>query len=427
MSQNPSDHDADQDNQEEAPKRATMPIGDVMVYLQRGQMIENVKIPRLKLKGVFEKPVRFKNCLLAHVDFDGAVFEDKVEMIRCTIDRPRCSHRTHFKSDWDCSESTFNNAVIREMTIDGHFKCRAIRAKTKLQFLDCEFKGKYFFWEAHIDGWFEHKKCVFYDECDIRSMHVEQGLIFRECRFEKNLTARGMVVHKKVEFVDSTAERMVDFSKAKLHDFVYLETLKGGQLQQFAFLNALAERLLIRPEQLQHRLASENEGRYDDAMQEYGLLKRCYENLHRYDFQDWAFYRFKVNQRRGAGHSWSRPWTKLTQFFNWSMLDLGCGYGTNPFRAVVASIIIITFFGAIYMADINSLEVANLPFEGTKEDWPNRTMIGLLTSVSVFTSGMAGIRDLAKGWMNIPLVIESLLGTLLFGLFIVAFSRKVIR
>ena len=38
-----------------------------------------------------------------------------------------------------------------------------------------------------------------------------------------------------------------------------------------------------------------------------------------------------------------------------------------------------------------------------------------------------GIREIAKGWMNLPIMIESILGTLLFGLFIVAFSRKVIR
>ena len=54
-------------------------------------------------------------------------------------------------------------------------------------------------------------------------------------------------------------------------------------------------------------------------------------------------------------------------------------------------------------------------------------MIGLLTSVSVFTSGFGSLRDAAQGWMNMPLIAESLLGTLLWGLFIVAFSRKVIR
>ena len=45
----------------------------------------------------------------------------------------------------------------------------------------------------------------------------------------------------------------------------------------------------------------------------------------------------------------------------------------------------------------------------------------------MFTSGMGGIREVAKGWMTVPVMVESVMGTLLFGLFIVAFSRKVIR
>jgi hypothetical protein len=57
----------------------------------------------------------------------------------------------------------------------------------------------------------------------------------------------------------------------------------------------------------------------------------------------------------------------------------------------------------------------------------NRLMIGFITSVSVFTSGVGSIREIAQGGINIPLMIESIMGTLLFGLFIVALSCKVIR
>ena len=45
----------------------------------------------------------------------------------------------------------------------------------------------------------------------------------------------------------------------------------------------------------------------------------------------------------------------------------------------------------------------------------------------VFTSGFGNLKELATGWMVIPLIVEALLGTLLWALFIVAFSRKVIR
>ena len=56
-----------------------------------------------------------------------------------------------------------------------------------------------------------------------------------------------------------------------------------------------------------------------------------------------------------------------------------------------------------------------------------RVVVGLFKSVAVFTSGLSSVGDMAKDWMNLPLIVESLLGTLLWGLFIVAFSRKVIR
>lgn len=83
---------------------------------------------------------------------------------------------------------------------------------------------------------------------------------------------------------------------------------------------------------------------------------------------------------------------------------------------------------AYIMVDVTALPVEKRPFEAVSlTHLLNRVMIGLLTSVSVFTSGFGSLRDAARGWMNVPLIAESLLGTLLWGLFIVAFSRKVIR
>ncbi len=51
-----------------------------------------------------------------------------------------------------------------------------------------------------------------------------------------------------------------------------------------------------------------------------------------------------------------------------------------------------------------------------------------MTTVSVFTSGFGGDQiHAAHGWILIPITIEAVLGTFLWGLFVVAFSRKVIR
>ena len=77
--------------------------------------------------------------------------------------------------------------------------------------------------------------------------------------------------------------------------------------------------------------------------------------------------------------------------------------------------------------NVEAFYTEKLPFPGDRTDPENRLMIGLVTSASVFTSGMGGIRELAQGWMNVPVMVESIMGTLLFGLFIVVFSRKAVR
>ncbi|HTN02062.1 MAG TPA: hypothetical protein VL132_09300 [Planctomycetaceae bacterium] len=86
-------------------------------------------------------------------------------------------------------------------------------------------------------------------------------------------------------------------------------------------------------------------------------------------------------------------------------------------------------FAAIYAAGIHHFDIEKPPIADLPTDHlANRVLFGLLTTVSVFTSGFGGDQlHAAHGWMLVPLAIEALLGTLLWGLFIVAFSRKVIR
>jgi hypothetical protein len=190
--------------------------------------------------------------------------------------------------------------------------------------------------------------------------------------------------------------------------------------------------VLIKPEQLVKRLESEVIGDYHQAAHEYAFLKRCFASLHRHEQEDWSYYRFKVCQRRAKAQSWWRPWQKVGRFFDWLLLDVGCAYGTNPMRAVRAALVIMLIFAAIYATGIDQFyydeEKPRLPFpDEPYNSLANRTTNGFLYSIAIFTSGLSNMRELARGWMNVPLMVESILGTLLWGLFIVAFSRKVIR
>ncbi len=408
--------------------KATMPAAEALEKIRQGEPIKNVRIEGLKLKGKFTLPVRMRGVTLVGLVVDNAAFADEVQFEHCTLEQPRFGRASEFAKGLSFATSTLTRPQFRGITVQGSFRCDNTNFRGKLRIEKVRFEWVRF-WEAQFHGWVQFDDCEFLQEADFRSFHAEEGFVFDRCHFHADVLFRGAMVHKKWQADRTRFDGLLDLSKAKLHDFVYLEAIEQGERQRFAFSNMVAERVLVRPEQIEGRLASEESGNHAQAMHEYAFLKRVYGELHRYDQEDWAFYRFKISQRRCRERSWRRPWTKVAHFADWVLLDHGCGYGTNPTRAVRAALIIMFFFALIYMAGIDLFVVdpANMPFAGEKTDFANRTMIATLTSVSAFISGFGDIRLAAKGWMNIPLIIESLLGTLLWGLFIVAFSRKVIR
>lgn len=414
---------------ERAPQ-ATMPAEVALDRLRKGQSLENVCVERLNFQGEFPLPFTLRNCNLVKPKFDGATFKGDVAFINCTIERPAISRAVVFEKNFSLVSSTLVSTQLTRLTVKGAFDAGNIRTTGKFDLLNSQFEGTVRFWEADFGGWVDVKNCTFAGEADFRSFHAHHGFGVYKCVFKAPILFRGASVALKCDLTGSRFESVLDFSKAKLHDYVYLENIEQGPAQRFAFLNTVGERVLITPEQLAGRIANEEARDFDKAMHEYAFLKRSYGALHRYEQEDWAFYRFKVNQRRCCDRSWARPWTKLLQLLNWLFLDVGCHYCTNPFRAVTTAVVLMLGFAAVYAVGIEQLNAdpVKVPFRGEELTSPgNRTVIGLLTSVSVFTSGVAGIHDTANSWMNVPLIVESLLGTLLWGLFIVAFSRKVIR
>jgi hypothetical protein len=420
--------DVEESAAENAP-RAPLTAQEALAKLRAGEALENVRVANLRFRGDFPLPVRMRRVTLVQPRFDGATFQGEVRLHGCTIDRPYFERPTEFAQDLDLSGSTLHRAQFSRVTVRGKLSCDNVTCRGRFLVADSRFEGGTRFWEARFNGWAEFRDCAFAAEADFRSFHAEEGFVVHRCRFGGDVLFRGSTVSKKFEANGSRFEGLLDFSKAKLHDYVYLEAIEQGEKQRFAFTNTLGERIRVRTEQLVGRLRSEEQRDHAGAMHEYAFLKRAFESLHRFDQEDWAYYRFKVNQRRCCGRSWLRPWTKLFQFLDWLVLDLGCGYCTDPFRAVRTAALLILVFAVIYMVGIDSLhlEEPKTPFGGPAAQWDNRIAMGLFKSVAVFISGVSGINEMAHGWMNAPLLVESVLGTLLWGLFIVAFSRKVIR
>jgi hypothetical protein len=411
-------------------KLTTLTPAEALARIQSGRPLENVRVEKLVFSGEFSNLVRLKNCHLIKPRFDGAVFKVEASFTNCTLDHPHFARETIFEGELSLRCSTLQAAQLSKMTVKGSFNASVMQARGQFALIGCRFEGPVSFWDESFHNWVNIKRTTFIRDADFRAIHAHKGVTFGDCRFEAAALFRGASVAMKFDLGNSHIEGLLDLSRAKLNDYAYLEGIAQGEKGRFAFENTVGERVLVRPEQIRGRLHSEETGNYTQAMQEYAYLKRAFAALHRYDEEDWAFYRFKVNQRRSRPRSWLRPWTKLSQFFDWLLLDVGCGYGANPMRAVRAALVIMLGFALVYMIWIDHfyIDPEKRPFpEQPLDSWANRIMVGTTVSVSVFTSGIGGIKELARDWMNVPLIIESLMGTLLWGLFIVSFSRKVIR
>lgn len=417
------------DDAAESGVLADLTPSEALQKLRAGETLTNVRVCDLNLTGHFPHPIKMVRVTLIRPRILKATFDGLVGLYSCRIIRAKFDRGVVFAKGLNVGGSTFRKLDVKRVTIHDCFRCDNAQFEQSVSFKESTFAGSVRLWQARFACWGNFQDCRFEGPADFRSIEAEAGLQWQKCHFAQDALFRGAAVAKKFDLGDSHFEGLLDLSKAKLHDFAYLENIGQGPAQQFAFLNAVGDRVLVRPEQLAGRLASECRDDFATALQEFGLLKRNFETLHRYEDEDWAFYRFKVNQRRAKRRSWLRPWTKLAQFGDYLFLDWGCGYGTNPLRAIGAAVMIMLMFSVFYMGAIDHFLIETPPVKSLAVGhWLNRGLYGLMTSVSVFTAGFTGDHlSTAHGWILLPMTIEALMGTLLWGLFIVAFSRKVIR
>ncbi len=408
--------------------KTELSASEALQQLREGKSLSNVVVrDRLDVAGELPNGVKFEQSELHRVQFHGPI-ANGVQFGACKVRTLRFDEAI-VEGDVDLRGSELVHASFVKTEVKGSTRLDLVSTVRALRFCDCELHGQVRLWDGRFHDWVEFSRCKFHGRADFRSFHADEGFVAKDCRFADEMLFRGSTVCKKLEFTGSRFDAVTDFSKAKLRDVTYLEAIEQGPGHQFAFHNALFDRVLVRSDQLRGRLASEERGDHLTAAEEYGLLKKNFQNLNRYDEEDLAFYQFKVNKRRSRETSWLRPWSKLTGLFEFLFLDLGCGYGAKPFRAVGSAILLMTLFAAVYAAGIERFDVAEPPISTLPlEQTANRSLFGLVTSVSVFTSGFSGEHlQNAHGWVLIPLAVEALMGTLLWGLFIVAFSRKVIR
>ena len=413
----------------EVPKtHPQMTERDALELLQRGQPLERVYIPRLNLTGVFNKTILLRDVYVRQFSIKEAEFKEGFSLQGCHFRRTYIAQSTFDKSV-SLKHSNLHFFHMDRSTLGQGLNFEAAKVSSKFLITKSTIEGRSRFWEAQFEDWIQFEETIFKGRLDLRSSICKAGLSLSRSHCHDDALFRGMHLSMKWEAIGTIFEKLIDFSKAKMHDFVYLEDIIQGDAQRWAFWNTVCERIQVKPEQIMGRLASEEEKDYEKAMREYSVLKRSYEHEHHYNYDDWAFYSFKLNERRSRRASWSRPLSKVREILEWLLLDWGCGYGTHPLKAVRAALVMIFVFAGIYTLGFHKVHpVEHFPFSSLPPDaLLNQFGVSFFLSVSAFTSGFGDLKESVMDWMNIPLIMEALLGTLLWGLFIVAFGRKVIR
>jgi hypothetical protein len=136
-----------------------------------------------------------------------------------------------------------------------------------------------------------------------------------------------------------------------------------------------------------------------------------------------------------ARHGKGGMFGKLSRVVEWALFDVGCAYGTSPVRVMVTSAIIIAAFALLAYTPVllanDATPVAGKAFlqsyAVTGMESVDDVISAFIQSTSAFVSGFDGVDKNVEGWPAVALTLEGLLGMVMLGLFIVAFSRKVIR
>lgn len=391
--------------------------------LESGRALSGVEVHGLRISGSYER-LKFEGATLMRPTFEDLKVE-RLELRWCELTQPTFLDVT-VSEDFKANGCTVDVLRIKRGSVGGSLNLSDSDIGL-VEIRSLTVTGRFRAWDTHFTRWVNFRDVTFGGVADFRALTCDEGLVLEDCRFESDLLLRGAHVSGRFDLRGSEARGCIDLERSKLHDFVYLQDVVAGPDQTWRFLNMLGSGALIRRDQVEGRLASELEADYDTASAEYSLLRRVWGDLDRHREEDWAFHQFKVASRRAVTRSWRRPWTKISEFFEWIFLDKGCGYGTNPLRALYTGGLVVVLFALLYAAGIESfVRTSDLVSEFSLSEPQERLVFGFLISASVFAANFEQVA-LASGWMALAILIEAGLGLLLFGLFVVAFSRKVIR
>lgn len=414
---------------------------EVKEKLRAGESIEKCYIERLSISKMdFEKPIQIAECEIENLDLNRSTFKEDVVIRRSEIKTLVLSEATFLKkADFKKNKigrgrvqrTTFQDAALFGETGFAYTSFHQSIFENKADFKWSSFFGDATFTEVTFKqgGDFNHvtfsenaifKNSEWGDRANFSSVEVAKDLDLHDSKFKGELWLAEAVVKLTINLSHSELEGNSDLANVSAGRSVLMTGVKPGEKQGFRFSNMSSPVIILERDVVEGHIFPENDGKYRQASKEYGFLRTTFQNINRFDDEDWAYYQFKRMERLGTPVSLN-PLKLLKRGVEYFFLDIGCGYGTKPFRTFGVCLIMILFFSFCYLASgISSPEKY-----GVNSVALNRFLHAFNISVTAFSGGYGDLN--ISGPLKLLAIIEYLLGVVFMGIFVVAFSRKVIR
>lgn len=415
-------------------RRTPISSADLRQKILAGHPINHVQCNELNLANqTIDQPVRITKANLSKLCFAKTVFLQKVHFKYCLIEGIDLA-RAKFKSDLVFESCEFRGATaMNHFGVEGALRMRDCTINSKFAMRSAGVGQTFDAWDTTFNEWVDFTNIIFNGTADFRSADFDAGLVFTGCKFKGDALFRGASVAKKFAMQKGTViEGCLDLQKAKLRDYSYLDDVQFGADACVSVWNCMPQALLLKWQQVDGRLQAlkGNKPDHAKAAEEIGVLKNNYQRLNWLDDEDSAYYHFKREQRLARkGHR--GIFGEIGRGMEWLIFDVACKYGTSPMRVLGTAAILIFAFAVIYaIAMFTTPSNAEQPLQtytivGAKP--VDFVLTALVDSTSAFVSGFDAVDKNADGWVVLFLTLEGLLGMLVLGLFIVTFSRKVIR
>ncbi len=411
--------------------------------LKAGEELSGFHIERLTYsKNEIDFPIHIVDCTIGTLDLNHAIVKEDITIRRCRIDMCVLSEAS-FHKKFDFKKSSVGRGRFQRVEFQGNANfSETVLAYTsfhqstfgqKSDFSRSTFVGDGTFSEVtfhdytkFIYGQFKDRgifnRCNFLERADFKHIVVNKDMEMNNATFRSGLFLMGAVIHLSLSMSGCEFHGRTDLSSLTVGRSLSLLDVTVGKDQGFRFLNANANPIVFQRDVVEGHVWPESEGDYAGAAREYGFLRTAFEHINRFDDEDWAYYQFKRNERRGRPMT-SNPIDWTIRAGNFLFLDVGCGYGTKPFRTLGVMGVLMAFFALCYF--IGGLPVPNGVTYGLSSPLFNQVVHSMYGSLLAFSGSLADVK--LNGLLRLLGMIEYLFGVVFMGLFIVAFSRKVIR